>query len=259
MDYAGDAVSIAELLDERRQLLDVACRMVGSGAEAEGVVDETYRRWYALSDTARADIVAPRSWLVTTATGICLARPVLPDRGEDPAERAPVTHSEVLGTAPAAVPRAMGPAEPGYGALASRARRWLRARRSRPGTLVRHDALARAVRAACAAEDLGRLMSLLSPDATAVFDGGGKIRAMMRPVHGSEQVARHLLVLLARRPRTTLRAQSVNGRTGVVVRHDHQVVAIISLGVTGDRVGHVWVVLNPDKLRLWNRPPTSGW
>ncbi|MDX3070842.1 sigma factor [Streptomyces sp. NPDC088354] len=257
MDYTGDAVSIAELLDERRQLLDVAYRMVGDGDEAEGVVAETYRRWYALSDTARADIAAPRSWLVTTARGICLARPAFPDRDRERAS-APVTHGEVVGTAPAAVPRAVRPAEPEYAALAARARRWLRARRSRPGILVRHDALARAVHAACAAEDLGRLRSLLSPDATAVFDGGGKVRAMMRPVRGSEQVARSLLVLLARRPHTTLRAQSVNGRTGLVVRYDRQVAAIISLGVTGDRVGHLWVVLNPDKLRLWNRPPASA-
>src|SRR3954447_17872348 len=75
MDCAGDAVSLAELLDERRHLLDVAYRMVGSSGEAEGIVDETYRRWYALSDAARADIATPRSWLATTAAGLCRARP----------------------------------------------------------------------------------------------------------------------------------------------------------------------------------------
>ncbi|MGO4431318.1 RNA polymerase subunit sigma, partial [Streptomyces sp. MCAF7] len=63
MDHAGDAVPIAELLDERRYLLDVAYWMLGSGGAAESVIDETYRRWYGLSDAARARIAVPRSWL----------------------------------------------------------------------------------------------------------------------------------------------------------------------------------------------------
>jgi RNA polymerase sigma-70 factor (ECF subfamily) len=48
-------------------------------------------------------------------------------------------------------------------------------------------------------------------------------------------------------------AQSVNGRTGLVVRYDRQVAAVIGLDITGGRVVQVWVILNPDKLRSWNR------
>ncbi|MFJ4983477.1 RNA polymerase subunit sigma [Streptomyces sp. NPDC088732] len=263
MDFAGEAVSLAELLDERRHLLDVAYRMVGSDGEAEGVVVETYRRWYALSDTARAQIATPRSWLAATAGGICRARQDLPGRSGNPAqdtERADFAGGNAFGTAPAAVADAVGKGRPGSLAPAARACRWLRSWRARTASPVRHDALVTAVREACAAEDAGLLASLLAADATAVFDGGGKVRALVRPVHGSEQVARSLLVLLARRPRTTLRAQPVSGRTGLVVRCDHQVAAVISLGLTGDRVGRVgqvWVVLNPDKLRPWNESPAS--
>ncbi|MDW6065646.1 hypothetical protein SAZ11_57505 [Streptomyces sp. FXJ1.4098] len=106
-------------------------------------------------------------------------------------------------------------------------------------------------------EDAGLLASLLWPDATAFFDGGGKVRALARPVHGGEQVAHSLMTLLVRRPRTTLTAQSVNGRTGLVARYDGQVAAVISLDIADRRVAQVWVVLNPDKLRSWNQPPSA--
>lgn len=261
MDYAGDAVPIAELLDERRHLLDVAHRMMG-GDQAEDVVVETYRRWYALSDTVRAGITTPRAWLATTADGICLARLAQPGRekGAGPdSERTPAfVGDNAFGVAPPAVAEVVGRGRPECVVLTARARRWRRLWRARPGSPLRHDALATAVRQACAAEDVRLLMSLLCPDATAVFDGGGKVRALVRPVHGSGQVARSLVALLAGRPRTTVRNQSVNGRTGLVVRHDDQVAAVISLGLTGDRVGQVWVVLNPDKLRPWNQSPAPA-
>lgn len=78
MDHA-DAVPIAELLNERRYLLNIAYWMLGSTGEAESVVDESYRRWYGLSSAARRQITAPRPWLAKTVGGICLDR--LPDRG----------------------------------------------------------------------------------------------------------------------------------------------------------------------------------
>lgn len=77
---------------------------------------------------------------------------------------------------------------------------------------------------------------------------------MTRPVHGSRQVALSLVTLLARRPRIALTAQSVNGRTGLVARYGRQVAAVISLDVADHCVVQVWVILNPDKLRSWNRP-----
>ncbi|MBO3679186.1 sigma factor-like helix-turn-helix DNA-binding protein [Streptomyces sp. NEAU-YJ-81] len=290
MEHA-DAVPIAELLDERRYLLDVAYWMLGGPREAENVVDETYRRWYGLSDAERRQITAARSWLAKTAGGICLNRLTHPDRGttgqkEDhrtetgdaegartrlveevsrvllkaldslpPPERAAFVLHDAFGMAPGTVADIVGRSEPECAELADRARHSLRMRHSRPTTPDEHDALAHAVRRACVSEDAELLASLLCPDATAFFDGGGKVRTLIRPAHGSRQVAHSLLTLLAHRPRTTLTTHSVNGRTGLVARYDRQVAAVISLDITDRRVAQVWVVLNPEKLRSWNQPP----
>ncbi|MFE4817640.1 RNA polymerase subunit sigma [Streptomyces sp. NPDC056704] len=250
MDEA-DVVSIAELLDERRYLLDVTCWMLGSAGEAECVVDEVYRRWYGLSGAARQEIARPRSWLARSTGRSCLTRLALVERSGDSAFEAGAEGVEAgVGAEVSRVLldalRCLSPDE--------RARASLRVRRSGPVAPWEHDALVRAVGRACLDEDAGHLVSLLRPDVTAFFDGGGKVRASSRPVHGGRQVAHSLLTLLARRPRTALTAQSVNGRTGLVARYGRQVAAVISLDIADHRVIQVWVVLNPDKLRSWNQP-----
>lgn len=230
MDVAPDAVPIAELLEERRYLLDVAHRIAGSRRAAESVVDETYRRWYALSDAERARIVSPRAWLSETAGGICRDRP-----------------------APSAGDRGPRIAEVGPGEITVIAGLRLRERRSGPSAPPEHDAVVRAVGDACAAGDAASLSAAMAPDAMAVFDGGGKVRTTLRSVHGGEQVTRSLLMLLGPHPRTTLTPQSVNSRTGLVVRCDRTVAAVISLDVMDGRVADIWAVLNPEKLRRWNQ------
>ncbi|SOE32300.1 RNA polymerase subunit sigma [Streptomyces sp. OK228] len=248
MDEA-DVVSIAELLDERRYLLDVACWMLGSADEAECVVDEVYRRWYGLSGAARREIARPRSWLARSAGRSCLSRLAPVERSDDTALEAGPEEVE----AGVEVSRVLLDA-PGCLSPDERARASLRVRRSDPVAPWEHDALVRAVGRACLDGDAEHLVSLLCPDVTAFFDGGGKVRALSRPVQGGRQVAHSLLTLLARRSRTALTAQSVNGRTGLVARYGRQVAAIISLDVADHRVIQVWVILNPDKLRSWNQP-----
>ncbi|MFJ6070934.1 RNA polymerase subunit sigma [Streptomyces sp. NPDC093065] len=288
MDHSDDPVPISELLDERKHLLDVAYWMLGSGGAAESVIDETYRHWYQLSDAERAGIAAPRAWLAKVAGGICLARLAVPERpasaaggraagtdeagalGEEisevllnaldalsPQERAAFVLNGVFGMAPGTVADVVGQSEPEVAELTLRARDSLRARRARPTTAAEHDAVVHRTRRAWATRDEALLASLMAPDVTAFFDGGGKIRATIKPVHGTERVARCLLGLLDPGSRTTLRAQSVNGRTGLVMRYDRQVVAVISLDVAADRIVQAWIVLNPDKLRSWNRPPAE--
>ncbi|WP_433165349.1 hypothetical protein [Kribbella sp. CA-247076] len=61
--------SLAELLEEREHLLEIAQWRFGSRATAEQVVQETYRRWYALAPAER-DVVEPRSWLTHLASTI---------------------------------------------------------------------------------------------------------------------------------------------------------------------------------------------
>ncbi|WP_431966143.1 RNA polymerase sigma factor SigJ [Nocardia sp. bgisy134] len=60
------------VIGERRQLINLAYRLLGSLAEAEDVVQETYARWYALSERQREEVAAPGAWLTTVASRICL-------------------------------------------------------------------------------------------------------------------------------------------------------------------------------------------
>jgi RNA polymerase sigma factor (sigma-70 family) len=66
-DPGRDAV-----LSERRQLINLAYRLLGSLAEAEDAVQEAYARWYALSAQQREAIASPGAWLTTVASRICL-------------------------------------------------------------------------------------------------------------------------------------------------------------------------------------------
>ncbi|MEU2038582.1 RNA polymerase sigma factor SigJ [Nocardia niwae] len=60
------------VISERRQLINLAYRLLGSLAEAEDVVQETYARWYSLSERQRREVAAPGAWLTTVASRICL-------------------------------------------------------------------------------------------------------------------------------------------------------------------------------------------
>jgi RNA polymerase sigma-70 factor (ECF subfamily) len=129
--------SLGAIMSERRQLINVAYRLLGSLADAEDVVQETYARWYAQSQQQRDAIESPGAWLTTVASRICLdllgsARvrrenyvgewvpEPLPDRTEwlderpgdltaDPADR--VTLDESINMAFLVVLEAMTPAE----------------------------------------------------------------------------------------------------------------------------------------------------
>ena len=57
---------------QRRRLMDVGYRMLGSVSEAEDVVQETYARWFGLPDAQRAAVERPTAWLVRVASRICL-------------------------------------------------------------------------------------------------------------------------------------------------------------------------------------------
>jgi RNA polymerase sigma-70 factor (ECF subfamily) len=63
---------IGAVMSERRQLINVTYRLLGSLAEAEDAVQETYARWYAMSQEQRDAIASPGAWLTTVASRICL-------------------------------------------------------------------------------------------------------------------------------------------------------------------------------------------
>src|SRR5580692_8315014 len=120
-------------MGERRQLINLTYRLLGSLAEAEDAVQETYARWYAMSAQQREAIESPGAWLTTVASRICLSLlgsararretyvgewipEPLPERAEwitgtaaDPADR--VTLDESVNMAFLVVLEAMTPAE----------------------------------------------------------------------------------------------------------------------------------------------------
>jgi RNA polymerase sigma-70 factor (ECF subfamily) len=69
-----DGEALADLLAERRHLLDVAGRLLGPGPAAEEAVDAAYRAWYELSAPDRAGVASPRAWLIRAASTHGLVR-----------------------------------------------------------------------------------------------------------------------------------------------------------------------------------------
>ena len=293
-------------MSERRRLINLAYRLLGSLAEAEDAVQETYARWYALSRQQQQAIENPGGWLTTVASRICLnllgsARvrreryvgewipEPLPERTEwitgrpsgtitDPADR--VTLDESVSMAFLVVLESLTPAERvalilhdvfGYPfaevaevtgrtpaacrQLASSARRRVRASQAPAGPAAQQAGVVRAFKAAWEAKDIDALIGLLDPDATAIADGGGLATTFLRPIEGGEQIARAWVEIANRTPSNmTFLERTVNSQPGLVAQQDGVTVTVFAFDVAGDRIRHIWVVRNPEKLRPW----TSG-
>lgn len=67
-----DDESLSVIMSERRQLINLAYRLLGSLADAEDVVQETYARWYAMTREQQNAIDNPGAWLTKVASRICL-------------------------------------------------------------------------------------------------------------------------------------------------------------------------------------------
>jgi RNA polymerase sigma-70 factor (ECF subfamily) len=104
--------------------------------------------------------------------------------------------------------------------------------------------------AAMETHDEQALMQLFAPDATWTADGGGKTAAGPRPFEGADAILKLLLGLQRRfsREGVTLHLGTVNGETGLLVRHEGRVAAAISMAIEGDRIAHAYAIVNPDKL-----------
>ncbi|HEV2062447.1 MAG TPA: RNA polymerase subunit sigma-24, partial [Solirubrobacteraceae bacterium] len=95
------------------------------------------------------------------------------------------------------------------------------------------------------------LVALLAPDVVITGDGGGRARALPRPMVGAEPVARALLAFyeLGERWGVTLEPVTVNGQPGFrTVDAGGRIVNVVGIDVVGGRVARVHSVLNPDKL-----------
>ncbi|MEV0391124.1 RNA polymerase subunit sigma-24, partial [Nonomuraea sp. NPDC050643] len=122
---------------------------------------------------------------------------------------------------------------------------------------ARQAGIVRDFKQAWEAKDIGALIALLDPDATAIADGGGVVGAVLHPVEGAEQIVRSIVHLEGRLRDLTLLERTVNGRPGLIAQLDGVTVSVYAFEVAGDRIKHIWAVRNPDKLRPWTMGPAS--
>lgn len=104
--------------------------------------------------------------------------------------------------------------------------------------------------AACLGGDLNRMLELLAPSVTAWSDGGGRVKAAIRPIDGADKVARFLLGVLANQPLEGMRVYDVdvNGRPGLLIDAAGQVDSVVVLEIEDGRIGELRILRNPDKL-----------
>jgi len=290
------------IMSERRQLINLTYRLLGSLAEAEDAVQETYARWYSMSRQKQDAIESPGAWLSTVASRICLnvlgsARArretyvgdwipePLPEPTEwitgrsgsttiDPADR--VTLDESISMAFLVVLESMTPAErvafilhdvfrysfaevaeivgrtPGAcRQLASSARRRVDAAQAPVTSIAGQADVVKGFKQAWEAKDIGALIGLLDPDATAIADSGGLASALPGPIEGGQQIARACVDLVERAPGLTIVERTVNGQPGLVAQRDGVTAAVLAFDIADDRIKNMWVILNPEKLRPW--------
>jgi RNA polymerase sigma-70 factor, ECF subfamily len=165
-----------------------------------------------------------------------------------PAERTAFVLHDVFGLPFDEISGVVGRSAPAVRQLASRARRHVRDGRPRvqPSRAEQAELLDAFVRASTAG-DMERLMALLDPDVTWRADGGGKVRAAPRLVHGAAAIGR-LLAGFARRPPLRLRTALVNGSPGLVMRDADGVLSVVALTVDAGRITAIDVIRDPDKL-----------
>ncbi|MFF2507670.1 RNA polymerase sigma factor SigJ [Streptomyces sp. NPDC058067] len=149
--------------------------------------------------------------------------------------------AEIVGRTPAACRQ-----------LASSARRRIRAAQSSTTAAAQRAAVVRDFKQAWEAKDIDALIGLLDPDARAIADGGGRAITFPHPIEGAEQIAHVWREIARRKPDTmTILERTVNGQPGLVAQQDGVIVSVYAFEVADDRIKHIWVVRNPEKLHPW--------
>jgi RNA polymerase sigma-70 factor (ECF subfamily) len=278
-----DAEADAAAFEEWRSLLfGIAYRMLGSAADAEDVVQDACVRWIQRRDKA---VDSVRSYLVTIVTRLCLdqlgsarakrvtyAGPWLPEPVADdepwaaeqadtlslaflvlleeltPLERAAYLLHDVFGYSFEEVAASLSRSPAACRQLGVRARGHIEERRQRFDADLRHGReLTDRFLLACATGDLSGLLSMLSDDVVVWTDGGGKVRAAMRPVVGPYRSSRFLMNV-AKKAEGLPQAAVLNGQPASVFVRDGAIVWALVLDIMDGSIVGVRVVSNPDKL-----------
>jgi RNA polymerase sigma-70 factor (ECF subfamily) len=275
---------IIEFARERKRLLRLGYRMLGSITEAEDVVQDAWLRWVRVEDEVRT----PTAYLTRIVTRLCLDRmksararreiyvgPWLPeplveplDTQEtitddvtvtlmlalerlSPLERAAFLLHEVFDLALTEVAVVLDRDPAAVRQLASRARKNVQNARPRYSVgAAEADGIARAFFAASRDGDVTALSALLARDVEIHSDGGGKVRAFRDVICGLERALR-LFVSAQRKaatPPTLLRTATIDGLPGYVSLDPTGGLQTTALGIRDGKIFAIYIVKNPDKL-----------
>ncbi|MFI6153114.1 RNA polymerase sigma factor SigJ [Kitasatospora sp. NPDC051170] len=262
---------LADFEQNRRTVFGIAYRMLGSVADAEDLVQDTWLRWNGVTEA----VASPGAYLTRTVTNLALNKltsatarresyvgPWLPEplvdepdaaegveRAESvsmamlvvmeslsPLERAVFVLKEAFGYSYQEIAEALDRTETACRRIGSRAKAHVSARRPRydaPSELRRRAT--DEFLAACVGGDLNRVLELLAPEVTTWSDGGGVVRAALRPVVGAEKTARFLLGLMSRYAANAgARPVLVNGQPGLLFTLDGALDSVVVLDLDLD-------------------------
>jgi RNA polymerase sigma-70 factor (TIGR02957 family) len=171
-----------------------------------------------------------------------------------PEQRAVLLLRDVFDYGFAEIAEILGKSEDNVRQLAVRARRHVEERRPRFETSrEQRDELAKRFFGAAQEGDLGALERLLAHDVVLHGDGGGKVPALARALHGRSRVARTLLAWgrqSARIPGAGFRQVEVNGQPGALLLDgEGRLISVMSLEIADGQIRGVRSIVNPDKLR----------
>jgi RNA polymerase sigma-70 factor (TIGR02957 family) len=272
----------------RSLLFTVAYEMLGSAADAEDVVQETWLRWADLAPGARSEVRDPRAYLVRIVTrqslnrlrtlsrqredyvGEWLPEPLLtsPDVAEDvelaesvsfamltvletlgPTERAVFVLHEVFDTPYGEIAEAVGKTAAAVRQIAHRAREHVAARRPRVRvSRAEQEAVAARFLAAVREGDLQGLLDVLAPDVVLVPDGGGVVAAALQPVTGARRLAKLLSNIAKLTGGFTVQPMWLNGGPAARFEIGGALDTAVSLVIEDGRVSRIFAVRNPHKL-----------
>ncbi|RKN54210.1 RNA polymerase sigma-70 factor [Micromonospora costi] len=278
-------------LAHRNLLFTVAYEMLGSAADAEDVLQETWLRWVGVDLGTVRD---QRAYLVRITTrqaltrlrtlgrrresyvGSWLPEPLLtaPDVAEDveladsvsmamllvletlaPVERAVFVLRDVFDVGYDEIAEAVDKSPAAVRQIAHRARAHVAARRPRGVVSAAETRSALdAFQRAAETGDLQSLLDILAPDVVLLGDGGGIKQAVLRPIVGADKVARLLVVGLGRVPDTaSLWPTHVNGHPALILRQDGEIDTVVAVRVDDGLITGLYAVRNPEKLSHMER------
>lgn len=276
--------STDDFVRHRNLLFTVAYEMLGSAADAEDVLQETWLRWVEVD---RAEVRDERAYLVRITTRLALNRmransrrresyvgpwlpePLLttPDIAEDveladsvslamltlletlgPTERAVFVLREVFDFGYDEIAAAVDKTPAAVRQIAHRARSHVAERRPRAeASRSERERVMETFLSAVATGDIQSLMDVLAPDVVLVTDGGGFKKAALRPILGRDKVLR-FLGAVSEGIEAVADVVVVNGAPALRIVVDGELDTVASMVVEDGRVSGLYVVRNPAKL-----------